>query len=77
LKNLITIQRQGRLRESQKKNKTSRIATTNMEKENLSSSSIFDGIFGVIVYVLIILLCIYFLGDYGYERGPRFFGDPG
>ena len=36
-----------------------------------------DGIFGVIVYVLVILLCIYFLGDYGYERGPRFFGDPG
>jgi len=40
-------------------------------------SSISGGIFGVIVYVLLIIFCIYFLGDYGYERGPRFFGDPG
>ena len=36
-----------------------------------------DSIFGIGIYVLLILLCIFFLGDYGYERGPRFFGDPG
>ena len=35
------------------------------------------GIFGVLIYALIIFLGIYFLGDYYYERGPRFFGDPG
>jgi len=38
-----------------------------------------DSIFGIIVYVLIILFCIWIFGDYGGECGvdyaPRFFGE--
>ena len=54
--------------------------TTSEKKINIAKKRNFlipDSIIGVIIYVLLILLCIYFLGDYGYERGPRFFGDPG
>ena len=35
-----------------------------------------DGIFGVGVYILVILFCILVFGDYDISHGPRFFGDP-
>ena len=54
----------------------------NEEKENIVSRGfklIPDSIFGVGLYVLIILFCIWFLGDSGGECGvdyaPRFFGE--
>ena len=52
------------------------------EKENIFSRGftlIPDSIFGVGLYVLIILFCIWIFGDFGSECGvdyaPRFFGE--
>ena len=36
-----------------------------------------ETIWGILFYAVVIILCIIFLGDNGYEQGPRFFGDPG
>ena len=54
----------------------------NTEKENIiykGFSLIPDSVFGVGVYILIIFLCIWLLGDGGGECGvdyaPRFFGE--
>jgi len=57
-------------------------ADTNSEKESViykGFTLIPDSIFGISIYVLIILFCIWFLGDSGGECGvdyaPRFFGE--
>tara|TARA_B100001057_G_scaffold423769_1_gene446118 strand:- start:105 stop:554 length:450 start_codon:yes stop_codon:yes gene_type:complete len=63
-----------------KNNQESKINNKNQSNILLKGINLIpDSIFGIVAYVLLILFCIWFLGDYGAECGvdyaPRFFGE--
>lgn len=59
------------------KDKYNKIKRKNTKRSSLSL--IPNGVFGISIYVLIILFCIWIFGDFGGECGvdyqPRFFGE--
>ncbi len=66
-------------KEKTKKDRNEKIKNTTLNTLDKGFSLIPDSVFGVGVYILIILLCIWLLGDSGGECGvdyaPRFFGE--